>query len=685
MSDRQTLAEHGTAFCLAALGIATGTATATVLVPLAVLTTVGMEHWHACDAATLKRAKAAALKALEQSPEVTDTDIAMATALLRENRHRIRFDPARLTQAVQSGNLPRALVEDVFGTEGLTGHTNGTKIALTATLVAAFNAFRNTDAWQGAFTQAMVMALLEIQLKQVELLQQLIARTDRIEERLREMRDTLMRSRSDSSMPPPRRPRDLDESMKKNLANRDARWIARRLVQRADRKAGWKADVPRLRELQYEWYENDVYWIDRNLLLSIAIEITTLSLPRARDWDERGELLNDLGNALRTRGEFGYGTAFLEEAIAAYRAALTERTQARAPMDWAMTQSNLGAALTSLGQREPGTERLEEAVIAFRAALTEWPQDWFKWVRGLTQMNLGIALISLGQRESGTARLEEAVAACQDALREWTKGFDRLEWAKTQKILGSALQTLGQREAGTERLEQAVAAYRAALTEWTNDRVPLDWAGAQNNLGNALLALGQREAGTARLEQAVAAYRAALTEWTKDWVPLDWAMTQMNLGNALLALGRREAGAARLEEAVAAYRAALTAYTQDLVPLDWAMTQNNLGNALWALGEREAGTARLEEAFTAYRAALTEYTQDRVPLNWATTLGNEGAALLTLAGRTGDAARARQALEQLTLAEATLRSGGHVPGAEIFARQIPVAQALVDRLSGGQP
>ena len=65
--------------------------------------------------------------------------------------------------------------------------------------------------------------------------------------------------------------------------------------------------------------------------------------------------------------------------------------------------------------------------------------------------------------------------------------------------------------------------------------------------------------------------------------------------------------------------------------------------------------------------------------------GNEGVALLTLAGRTDDPARARKGLEQLTLAEATLYSGGHIPWAETFARQISAAQALVDRLSGGPP
>ena len=62
------------------------------------------------------------------------------------------------------------------------------------------------------------------------------------------------------------------------------------------------------------------------------------------------------------------------------------------PLDWAMTQNNLGIALWTLGERESGTARLEEAVAAYRAALEEWtrervPLDWAK-----TQNNLGNAL-----------------------------------------------------------------------------------------------------------------------------------------------------------------------------------------------------------------------------------------------------------------------------------------------------
>ena len=93
----------------------------------------------------------------------------------------------------------------------------------------------------------------------------------------------------------------------------------------------------------------------------------------------------------------------------------------------------------TLGERESGTARLEEAVAAYRAALKEWtrervPLDW-----AMTQNNLGTALQALGERESGTARLEEAVAAYRDALKERTRERVPLDWAMTQNNLGNAL------------------------------------------------------------------------------------------------------------------------------------------------------------------------------------------------------------------------------------------------------
>ena len=371
-----------------------------------------------------------------------------------------------------------------------------------------------------------------------------------------------------------------------------------------------------------------------NASLEVAIELARLELKAARDADERGFAGNDLGATLCALGEREIGTARLEQAVAAFRAALEERTRERVPLDWAETQDDLGNALKLIGERKSG-----------------------KW-------------------------LEEAVAAFRAALEERTRERVPLQWAETQNNLGNALERLGERKRETARLEDALAAYGAALGERTRERVPLQWAQTQNGLGIALLMLGEREKGTARLEEAVAAFRAALEERRREQVPLDWAKTQNNLGFALYRLGEREKGTARLEEAVAAYRAAVEERTRERVPLDWAETQNNLGVALTRLGERESGTARLEEAVAAYRAALEERTRERVPLQWAASFGNQGVALMLIADRTKDATVAETATEQIKTAYETTRSGGQEQWSAYYQAQLPKALAIRDRLKG---
>jgi tetratricopeptide (TPR) repeat protein len=280
--------------------------------------------------------------------------------------------------------------------------------------------------------------------------------------------------------------RILSEGARQDILRRDFRAAAERIARIVELEAPDAAN--RFEALRGKREEYHVEGRDRgiNASLEVAIELARLELGAARDSDQRGAAGNDLGNALQNLGERESGTARLEEAVAAYRAALEEHTRERAPLDWAMTQMNLGNALARLGGRESGTARLEEAVAAYRAALGEYsrervPLDW-----AVTQNNLGNALRMLGERESGTARLEEAVAAYRAALEERTRGRVPFGWATTQNNLGNALATLGGRESGTVRLEEAVAAYRAALEEYARERVPLDWATTQNNLGVAL-------------------------------------------------------------------------------------------------------------------------------------------------------------------------------------------------------
>ncbi|MGA7450837.1 MAG: hypothetical protein WBW73_06015 [Rhodoplanes sp.] len=103
-------------------------------------------------------------------------------------------------------------------------------------------------------------------------------------------------------------------------------------------------------------------------------------------------------------GEREGGTARLEEAVAAFREALKERTRERVPLQWATTQNNLGLALATLGEHENGTVRLVEAVAAYHEALKErtWERTPYYWEQ--TQRNLERALKLLEERKRHTRK-----------------------------------------------------------------------------------------------------------------------------------------------------------------------------------------------------------------------------------------------------------------------------------------
>ncbi|WP_228014453.1 CHAT domain-containing protein [Fortiea sp. LEGE XX443] len=247
-------------------------------------------------------------------------------------------------------------------------------------------------------------------------------------------------------------------------------------------------------------------------------------------------------------------------------------TRTAFPQQWATTQNNLATAYSDriLGER---AENIEQAIAAYRAALevrtrTAFPQEW-----AITQNNLGNAYFVriLGERAEN---IEQAIAAYRAALEVLTRTAFPQQWATTQNNLAIAYKNriLGER---AENIEQAIAAYRAALEVRTRTAFPQDWAMTQNNLGEAYRnrILGER---AENIEQAIAAYRAALEVRTRTAFPQDWAMTQNNLGNAYSdrILGER---AENIEQAIAAYRAALEVRTRTAFPQSNAETLFNLG------------------------------------------------------------------------------------------------------------
>jgi hypothetical protein len=64
---------------------------------------------------------------------------------------------------------------------------------------------------------------------------------------------------------------------------------------------------------------------------------------------------SNLGLALARLGEREQGTAKLEEAVAAQREALKERTRERVPLQWATSIGREGFALILLAERRGGS------------------------------------------------------------------------------------------------------------------------------------------------------------------------------------------------------------------------------------------------------------------------------------------------------------------------------------------
>jgi len=233
-------------------------------------------------------------------------------------------------------------------------------------------------------------------------------------------------------------------------------------------------------------------------------------------WSDLSEILGLLvaSSASKfTAKEGHYVTDLLPRFIHRVRSLLSE-SEGRPGWDAdarGFTRLILANALTVLGDRDRKNEALQEAVAAYREALKERTRDRAPLVWATTQNNLGDALSVLGERESGTGRLKEAVAAYREALKE--RAFDRapLDWVLTQgTTLNYALTGLAEDHSRPGRMQEAVIGYREALKQPILDRLPLDWAMTQCSLCNALTLCGERESETRWLEEAVVACKAAL-------------------------------------------------------------------------------------------------------------------------------------------------------------------------------
>ena len=112
----------------------------------------------------------------------------------------------------------------------------------------------------------------------------------------------------------------------------------------------------------------DLHMVQLNFVKAQAYYRIALQLLPPSDRENRGQYLNSLGTSLREAGIRTEG-ADIQKFL---REALTVRTKALLPQDWARTQNNLGNTLQNQGTRtggENGKALIRQAINAFELAL----------------------------------------------------------------------------------------------------------------------------------------------------------------------------------------------------------------------------------------------------------------------------------------------------------------------------
>jgi tetratricopeptide (TPR) repeat protein len=311
------------------------------------------------------------------------------------------------------------------------------------------------------------------------------------------------------------------------------------------------------------------------------------------------------------------------DAVTTFRAALDLAPVARAPRDWAETQTRMSVALRLLGALVDDVDLLHDAIRSAQAALSVAPLAIAPQVWARARAALGSIYVVLGERDADLAALAEAAASYAEAIDGFPRGAFPRDWARMMRNRGAALSLLGEVANDPDALIDAIGCYRAALRVYEATATSSRPASPDSGSANPALPDGvpsdEPPSGVAPLVLA------------------EWALTQSNLGQALRLLGEHADtpnGSHYLREAVAACEAALTATTHnrtlwqatpaesppsasaqsaptpqgsappESAPQEWAMTTTNLANALAALGDRTGDPEQMRRAIAAYRQAL---------------------------------------------------------------------------------
>ncbi|WP_246707333.1 hypothetical protein [Mesorhizobium sp. NZP2077] len=240
---------------------------------------------------------------------------------------------------------------------------------------------------------------------------------------------------------------------------------------------------------------------------------------------ERAEMLMEIAMGLQQRPKSA------EQILAAVD--LYDRALSVCPQDERLLAARIfarkGTALLILP--DEGTAALQQARAAFEAAMPSLVDFGRPEELAEAEMNLGLAIQNLAGQHK--ARITDAISAYQRALRTFDKAHFPKEFAILQNNLATAFLSIPFTDARSKMREAlAVQAFEEGLKIVNLIDHPTEYAMLQNNLGNAL----QYASSSHTLEnnlRALDAYDEALKVRLRATMPLEYANTVANKANCL--------------------------------------------------------------------------------------------------------------------------------------------------------
>lgn len=256
----------------------------------------------------------------------------------------------------------------------------------------------------------------------------------------------------------------------------------------------------------------------------MAVGILRDAAPLAPD---QADAQNQLGLACIALGELTWSPEAFQDALAAYRAALSaadERPSEQAEALRCRVQINQAVALrlfANAGEQDRDQLWAEADTLLRRAIDTLSDQSG-----PLTLLDRPRAWDNLGTLLFDQSRWAEAIAAFEKARGEWVDEFER---ARTLSNLGLTYGRAGRFDDALKTLDEALAVQPVATR-------PVAWSRTQHFRGEVLLLRAVSLRDSARdqslklFEQALEAFTGARDQRPRAWAPMLWAETTAWMG-----------------------------------------------------------------------------------------------------------------------------------------------------------